>query len=143
MAVQESVLARVADESSLWKRHGEAITTALCGLFVVSGWLAGRFGAEPVLTTALFLMGYIMGGYRQALEGAATLVKERELEVDLLMVVAAIGAAAIGYWLDGALLIFIFALSGTIEGYASARTERDIKALMAMNPDEALVIRGG
>jgi cation transport ATPase len=44
------------------------------------------------------------------------------------MVVAAVGAAAIGYWLDGALLISIFALSGTIEGYASARTERDIKA---------------
>ncbi|MEO8901805.1 MAG: heavy metal translocating P-type ATPase [Polyangiaceae bacterium] len=59
------------------------------------------------------------------------------------MVVAAIGAAAIGYWFDGALLIFIFALSGTLEGYASARTKRDIEALMALHPEDALVVRDG
>jgi Cd2+/Zn2+-exporting ATPase len=57
------------------------------------------------------------------------------------MVVAAIGAAAIGYWFDGALLIFIFALSGTLEGYASARTQRDIESLIALNPQEATVVR--
>jgi Cd2+/Zn2+-exporting ATPase len=57
------------------------------------------------------------------------------------MVVAAVGAASIGAWADGALLILIFALSGTLEGYASARTKRDIEALMALHPDEALVVR--
>jgi Cd2+/Zn2+-exporting ATPase len=59
------------------------------------------------------------------------------------MVVAAVGAASIGAWADGALLILIFALSGTLEGYASARTKRDIEALMALHPDEALVVREG
>ena len=58
------------------------------------------------------------------------------------MVVAAAGAAAIGYWEDGALLIFIFALSGTLEGVASARTKKDITALMALAPDQASVLRG-
>jgi Zn2+/Cd2+-exporting ATPase len=129
--------------TSIWDQHGEAITTVLCGLLVVSGWVAFRLGASPWVYITLYLLGYILGGYRQAIEGLTKLIKERELEVDLLMVVAAAGAAAIGYWLDGALLIFIFALSGTIEGYASARTERDIKALMAINPDEALVVRNG
>jgi len=130
---------------SSWQRHGEAITTALCGLLVATGLLVGRAtdGTSSWVSSALFLAGYIAGGYRQAIEGTTRLIVDRELEVDLLMVVAAIGAAAIGYWFDGALLIFIFALSGTLEGYASARTQRDIASLMALNPDEATLIRDG
>ena len=129
--------------TSLWEKHGEAITTVLCAVFVSAGWIAHRAGLGGVGTALLFLVGYVLGGYRQAIEGTTTLFKDRELDVDLLMVVAAIGAAAIGYWFDGALLIFIFALSGTLEGYASARTKRDIEALMALHPEDALVIRDG
>ncbi|MEP6860716.1 MAG: heavy metal translocating P-type ATPase [Deltaproteobacteria bacterium] len=127
----------------IWTKHGEAITTAICGIFVVAGMLAARSGASTVSSSILFLVGYVAGGYRQAIEGTTKLVRERELDVDLLMVVAAIGAATIGYWFDGALLIFIFALSGTLEGYASARTQRDIESLMALNPEEATAIRDG
>ena len=125
-----------------WQRHGEAITTVLCGAFVVAGALA-RQHVSIYLSSALFLVGYVAGGYRQAIEGVTTLIRERKLDVDLLMVVAAIGAATIGYWFDGALLIFIFALSGTLEGYASARTQRDVEALMALHPDRARVVRDG
>ena len=128
---------------SVWEKHGEAITTVLCAVFVGAGWVAQRAGLGAVGTALIFLVGYVLGGYRQAIEGTTTLLKERELDVDLLMVVAAIGAAAIGYWFDGALLIFIFALSGTLEGYASARTKRDIEALMALHPEDALVVRDG
>jgi len=125
-----------------WEKHGEAITTVLCGIFVVAGALA-RDHVSIYVSSALFLVGYVAGGYRQAIEGITTLVRARSLDVDLLMVVAAIGAASIGYWFDGALLIFIFALSGTLEGYASARTQRDIAALMALHPEHALVVRDG
>ena len=127
----------------LWELHGEAITTLLCAVFVGAGWMTQRAGLGDVGTALIFSLGYVLGGYRQAIEGMTTLFKDRELDVDLLMVVAAIGAAAIGYWFDGALLIFIFALSGTLEGYASARTKRDIEALMALHPEDALVIRNG
>ena len=129
--------------ASAWEKHGEAMTTVLCAVFVGAGWLAHRAGLGGVGTALIFLVGYVLGGYRQAIEGTTTLLKDRELDVDLLMVVAAIGAAAIGYWFDGALLIFIFALSGTLEGYASARTRRDIEALMALHPEDALVVRDG
>jgi Cd2+/Zn2+-exporting ATPase len=133
----------VRKESHAWERHGEAITTVLCALFVLAGWGLSR-GAAPAWSSAsVFLVAYALGGYRQAIEGVTTLVRDRELDVDLLMVVAAIGAAAIGYWFDGALLIFIFALSGTLEGYASARTKRDIEVLMSLHPEEAVVLRGG
>ncbi|NVB84158.1 MAG: cadmium-translocating P-type ATPase [Kofleriaceae bacterium] len=128
---------------SLWTKHGELITTIVCAVFVVAGALVSHARGATWLTHGLFLVGYIAGGYRQAIEGTTKLVRERELDVDLLMVVAAIGAAAIGYWFDGALLIFIFALSGTLEGYASARTQRDIESLMALNPQEAVVVRDG
>jgi Cd2+/Zn2+-exporting ATPase len=129
--------------ASVWEKHGEAITTVLCAVFVGTGWVAQRAGLGPVGTALIFLVGYVLGGYRQAIEGTTTLFKDHELDVDLLMVVAAIGAAAIGYWFDGALLIFIFALSGTLEGYASARTKRDVEALMALHPEDALVVRDG
>ena len=129
--------------SNTWKKHGEAITTAICAVFVVVGFIAARRSAPTWLSSSLFLVGYVAGGYRQAIEGTTRLLRERELDVDLLMVVAAIGAAAIGYWADGALLILIFAASGTLEGYASARTQRDIEALMALNPEDALVVRDG
>jgi Zn2+/Cd2+-exporting ATPase len=129
--------------NTIWKKHGEAITTAVCACFVVAGALLARAGATSWVADGFFLVGYVAGGYRQAIEGTTKLVRERELDVDLLMVVAAIGAASIGYWFDGALLIFIFALSGTLEGYASARTQRDIESLMALNPEEAVVLRDG
>ncbi|MEA2751909.1 MAG: Zn2+/Cd2+-exporting ATPase, partial [Myxococcales bacterium] len=132
-----------SSSSATWEKHGEAVTTALCALFVAAGWLAGRAGLGSIGTSLLFSVGYVLGGYRQAIEGMTTLIVKRELDVDLLMVVAAIGAACIGYWFDGALLIFIFASSGTLEGYAGARTKRDIEALMALHPEDALVVRKG
>jgi Cd2+/Zn2+-exporting ATPase len=138
-----ALAARRPPPAALWEKHGEAITTVLCAVFVGAGWVAHRAGLGNVGTALIFLVGYVLGGYRQAIEGTSTLFKDRELDVDLLMVVAAIGAAAIGYWFDGALLIFIFALSGTLEGYASARTKRDIEALMALHPEDALVVRDG
>ena len=127
----------------IWSHHGEAITTVACALFVLSGWIAMHRGAPSWASAPIFLVAYAVGGYRQAFEGVSLLVSQRELDVDLLMVVAAIGAAAIGFWFDGALLIFIFALSGTLEGYASARTKRDIEALVALHPEHAVVLRGG
>src|SRR5580704_455142 len=138
-----AILAASSPAASRWERHGEAITTLLCAVFVAAGWAAQRAGIGVAWTSPIFSVGSVPGRKQQAIEGTTTLLKDRELDVDLLMVVAAIGAAAIGYWFDGALLILIFALSGTLEGYASARTKRDIEALMALHPEEARVLRDG
>ena len=133
----------VSATARTWAAHGEAITTGVCAAFVLGGWLAMRSNAPAWASAAIFLVAYAVGGYRQAVEGVTTLVRQRELDVDLLMVVAAIGAAAIGFWSDGALLILIFALSGTLEGYASARTKRDIEALFALHPEDATLLVDG
>jgi Cd2+/Zn2+-exporting ATPase len=93
---------------------------------------------------------YVIGGYSSTREGLTTLFQERELDVDLLMIVAALGAAGLGLWrqeyhliVDGAVLILIFAISGALEGYAMQRTERSIRSLMSLTADTARVVMYG
>jgi Cd2+/Zn2+-exporting ATPase len=101
---------------------------------------------------ALFILSaaYVIGGYESAREGLTTLFQEKELDVDLLMIVAALGAAGLGLWqreyhliIDGAILILIFAISGALESYAMRRTERSIRSLMSLTPDTARVLQKG
>src|SRR5690606_16073033 len=95
-----------------WREHNEAILTALSFVLIAMAWLFERAGVMAA-AVPLYVGGFVAGGFHSAREGLTTLIKEKDLDVDLLMVVAAIGAAAIGYWVDGAILILIFAFSGT------------------------------
>ena len=135
--------------SQLAEEHPDAVTAALCGILVIFGSLALQLGW---LGLAVFILpaAYVIGGYSSAREGLTTLVQERELDVDLLMIVAALGAAGLGLWrreyhliVDGAVLILIFAVSGALEGYAMQRTERSIRSLMSLTADTARVVLYG
>ncbi|WP_030313232.1 heavy metal translocating P-type ATPase [Streptomyces sp. NRRL B-3229] len=84
----------------------------------------------------LYAVAYATGGWEPALEGLRAL-RERTLDVDLLMIVAALGAAAIGQVLDGALLIVIFATSGALEALATARTADSVRGLLDLAPTTA------
>ena len=135
--------------SQLAEEHPDAITAALCGVLVILGSLALQLGW---LGLAVFILpaAYVIGGYSSAREGLTTLFQERELDVDLLMIVAALGAASLGLWrqeyhliVDGAVLILIFAISGALEGYAMQRTERSIRSLMSLTADTARVMMYG
>ncbi|MEU2061285.1 heavy metal translocating P-type ATPase [Streptomyces sp. NPDC013455] len=85
---------------------------------------------------ALFAATYVTGGWEPAWEGLKAL-RDKTLDVDLLMVVAALGAAAIGQALDGALLIVIFATSGALEAVATARTADSVRGLLDLAPATA------
>ncbi|MBR8837266.1 MAG: heavy metal translocating P-type ATPase [Stigonema ocellatum SAG 48.90 = DSM 106950] len=131
------------------KEHADAVAAILCGVLLFLGWFALHVG---FLGWALLLLpaAYVIGGYESAREGLMTLFKEKELDVDLLMIVAALGAACLGLWrreyyliVDGATLILIFAISGVLEGYAMGRTERSIRSLMSLTQDTARVLRLG
>ncbi|MBD0262735.1 MAG: heavy metal translocating P-type ATPase [Tolypothrix sp. Co-bin9] len=131
------------------KEHSDVFAAAVCGVLLLLGAFALHLGW---LGWALLLLpaAYVIGGYESAREGLTTLFKEKELDVDLLMIVAALGAAALGLWqreyhliIDGAILILIFAISGALEGYAMRRTERSIRSLMSLTPDIAMVLRQG
>ncbi len=134
---------------TLLQEHSETVAAMVCGLFVLIGWFALHVNW---IGFALFLLpvAYVVGGYGSAKEGLTTLFTEKELDVDLLMIVAALGAAGLGLWrreyyfiVDGAVLILIFAISGALEGYAMQRTERAIRSLMQLTPDTARVLSRG
>ncbi|NEU80742.1 heavy metal translocating P-type ATPase [Nostoc sp. UIC 10630] len=131
------------------REHTDTVAALLCGLLLFFGWFALHLGWLG-LAFLLLPAAYVIGGYESAREGLTTLFKEKELDVDLLMIVAAIGAASLGFWrreyhliIDGAILILIFAISGALEGYAMARTERSIRSLMSLTPDTARVLLQG
>ncbi|RZI94115.1 MAG: hypothetical protein EOO67_05295 [Microbacterium sp.] len=113
-----------------------AVATVLFALGLVA-----QFGGAPSwLWWTLYLACYITGGWQPALEGFRAL-RAKTLDVDLLMIVAAIGAAAIGQVLDGGLLIVIFATSGALEAFLTQRTADSVRSLLNLAPDRATVVR--
>ncbi|WP_245872667.1 heavy metal translocating P-type ATPase [Deinococcus planocerae] len=117
-----------------------ATVLTLAGLLL--GLLAARLDL-PGPTWAGYALAYLAGGVPSAVTAVRTLVTRRRLDVDLLMVVAALGAASVGQAADGAILLFLFSLSNTLQAWAMGRTRRAIEALMALRPAEATVLRGG
>src|SRR5215218_7737050 len=109
-------------------------------LFVVGGF-AQVAGAPAPVYWALYLACYLVGGWEPAWAGVQAL-RERTLDVDLLMIVAALGAAAIGQVFDGALLIVIFATSGALEAFATRRTEDAVRGLTDLAPEQATRLAG-
>ncbi|MFE5841723.1 heavy metal translocating P-type ATPase [Streptomyces niveus] len=93
-------------------------------------------GAPAWTWGPLFAATYVAGGWEPGREGLKAL-RNKTLDVDLLMVVAALGAAAIGQVLDGALLIVIFATSGALEAVATARTADSVRGLLDLAPGTA------
>ncbi|MBE9167724.1 heavy metal translocating P-type ATPase [Pleurocapsales cyanobacterium LEGE 06147] len=133
----------------LLQKHPDALAAAVCALLVLFGWLCLHLGWIGVALLIL-PVAYVIGGYESTKEGLTTLIEEKELDVDLLMIVAALGAAGLGLWqrdyfliIDGAVLILIFAISGALESFAMQRTEKNIRSLMAVTPDTARVIVNG
>src|SRR5665213_1807832 len=107
---------------------------ALVVFLVAAGLQLG--GVPRVLVDVIFVVCYVAGGWEPALAGLKAL-RAKSLDVDLLMIVAAIGAAAIGQFLDGGLLIVIFATSGAQEAYATKRTQDSVRALLTLAPQQA------
>lgn len=116
--------------------HTELIAALLSGVLIVIAWLFGENGDSSISIT-LFLLAFFIGGYAKAKEGIEASIYKKELNVELLMILAAIGSSIIGYWVEGAILIFIFALSGALETYTMNKSQREISALMKLQPEEA------
>ncbi|NUR31336.1 MAG: heavy metal translocating P-type ATPase [Catenulispora sp.] len=109
-----------------------ALATAL---FLVGAGLHALGTPAPVWWT-FYLACYAAGGWEPALSGLRAL-REKSLDVDILMIVAAILAASIGQVFDGALLIVIFATSGALEAFVTRRTADSVRALLDLAPERA------
>src|SRR5690625_5237376 len=122
--------------------HIELISAIFSGLLILMTWLF-KSNLSPSLWVILHLIAFAIGGYAKAKEGITETIRQRELNVELLMILAAIGSAAIGYWTEGAILIFIFALAGALETYTLNRSNKEISSLMRLQPEEAILITNG
>jgi len=113
--------------------------TVLSGFFLALGLIWERLAPGlTIWSVAAYAAAYAFGGYLRIKDGLAAL-RRGSLNIDMLMVLGAVGAAVLGRWSEGAVLIFLFALSNALEEYASGRTRRAIEALVTLRPEEALV----
>lgn len=130
------------------KRNTEMTLTILSGCLILLGIYLNAHSQGPLVALSndmetplsaviAFIAAFIVGGHSNAIEGFKELFVERKLTIDLLMFLAAVGASVIGYWMEGALLIFIFSLADSLETMAQAKSRNAISALMRLTPDQA------
>lgn len=135
----------LAENKSLFEKakpHAELIAALISGILIAVGWLLDK----NELTTAsiiTYIVAFIIGGFAKAKEGIEETIANKELNVEMLMIFAAIGSCIIGYWTEGAILIFIFAISGAMETYTMNKSHKEISALMELQPEQALRITDG
>ena len=129
------------DHGGLFGDRSELIFSVICGVLLFSGWLLSMsITPPPWVTLGLSLAAYFFGGYYTFREAFNDLRAGR-LEIDLLMLVSAVGAALLGEWNEGALLLFLFSLGHALEHYAMGRAKRAIESLADLAPQSAVVRR--
>ena len=120
---------------------GELVWPALAGGALLAGWLVARADGEVAtgwIALGLYSLAYAAGGWEATLAGARQLRRGR-LDIDFLMVVAAIGAALVGEFAEGALLLFLFSLGHALEEIALSRAKGAVTALASVAPRRARV----
>jgi Cd2+/Zn2+-exporting ATPase len=119
-----------------------AALTGICFVMLLAGAVVEHLRLPVVWHHAAYFVSAVAGGWFAVRSTLAALLRFR-FDVNLLMILAAIGAAAIGYVFEAAMLMFLFSLSNTLEVYTMGRTRRALHALLKLRPARALVLRGG
>jgi Cd2+/Zn2+-exporting ATPase len=128
---------------SWYRENRELLTSLLAGALVLAGWLGAHWRAlPPAVPLVLYAGAYAAGGWHVA-RHAWHAVRERRFDTDLLMLLAALGAAALGEFAEGGLLLFLFSLGHALEERALDRARAAVRALADLTPKTALVQRSG
>ena len=131
-----------AEQEERSEGRSMAVLAGTCLALLIAGGIAERLGASRTISNGLFLASATSGGWYTARSTFAAL-RRFEFDVNLLMLLAAAGAAAIGYSFEAAVLMFLFSLSNTLEVYTMGRTRHALRALLELRPQRALVRRDG
>jgi Zn2+/Cd2+-exporting ATPase len=127
--------------TNLPRERLEVIFTIMTAATALAAFLGAQFNFLPASAIGiLYVIAYLTGGYYGFLDGLV-LLRERRLDVNLLMIMAALGAAVIGQPAEGAVLLFLFSLSNTLQSYAMGRSRKAIEKLLDLRPPMATLIR--
>ena len=124
--------------AKLFSRDSRPIVLTLVTFFSM---MLARFGASGSFSTALYAVAYLSGSALGLRAGIQSL-RKWTIDIDLLMVMAAAGAAVVGAPFEGSMLLFLFSVSNVLQSYAIDRSRNAIRALMKLRPDTAVVRRG-
>lgn len=133
---------RVSEKKEpFWKKR-ENQTTSASLILLILGYIAStQINEGSPFAIAFFALAIIVGGYGLFKVGLVNLVK-LEFDMNTLMTIAVIGAVIIGQWGEGAVVVFLFAVSEALEGYSIDKARNSIRSLMDIAPNTAIIRRG-
>ncbi len=120
----------------------QILCTVATLVFMLAAWGLPRLGLAPRVGTVGYVLAYLTGGLFGVQAGWRSL-RQRTIDVDLLMVLAALGAASVGAPFEGAMLLFLFSLSNVLQAVAIDRTRKAVHSLMKLRPSQSLCRRDG
>lgn len=134
----------VPEEAGWYARNKELVWSLIAGALLATAWAGETWlGLSRAVAIGLFVLSYVFGGFDLVRHWFGSLRKGRvTFDIDLLMLLAAIGAAVLGEWAEGAFLLFLFSLAHALEHYALDRARGAIRALADLAPPTARVLRG-
>nr|WP_321230140.1 heavy metal translocating P-type ATPase [uncultured Psychroserpens sp.] len=129
--------------NQIFGKKTELYFAILCGVFLIVGFLIEKLTDLPHwVPLSSYIVSYFFGGYFITIEASQKIIKGG-FDIDFLMIAAAAGAAYIGSWVEGALLLFLFSLGHALEHYAMGKAKKSIEALGNLSPKTALVKKDG
>ncbi len=131
-----------AEQEEYSRGRAMVTLTVVCLTTLVAGWVLERSALPEWASHVAYAVSALTGGWF-ALKSSFDALREGKFDVNLLMILAAAGAAGIGYVFEAAVLMFLFSLSNTLEVYTMGRTRQALKALLNLRPARALVRRDG
>lgn len=122
----------------------ESLFVIISILFIATAFLFQRIEQiDEVVVSSLFGASFLIGGFFKAKQGVLDTIENKALNVEILMILAALGAFVVGEFQEGAILILIFSVSGVLESYTTARSEKELTGLLKLAPDLAIKIVDG
>lgn len=122
------------------KTHIELLAAIFSGILIMIAFTL-ELQQYAFASVIFYLLAFSIGGYAKAKEGLIKTMEDKQLNVEILMILAAVGSSIIGYWTEGAILIFIFSLSGALETYTMNKSRKEITSLMEIQPDSAWLLK--
>ncbi|MFA5526486.1 MAG: heavy metal translocating P-type ATPase [Acholeplasmataceae bacterium] len=107
-------------------------------IFIVLGFIFSQMNPESWYVILFFGLAFAIGGFEKAKEGVLATIKNKSLNVEILMILAALGAFIVGDYSEGAILIMIFSISGVLESYATSKSEKALTSLLKLAPKTAI-----